>query len=86
MSVLDMKGVGPDDKDRVVDFDTITTAFESDKIDSVGVSLSGEEICCVDVDCHDPALREKYEELKEILAMFHTYAETSISGLGYISM
>ena len=65
LSVLDMKGVGPDDKDRVVDFDTITTAFESDKIDSVGVSLSGEEICCVDVDCHDPALREKYEELKE---------------------
>ena len=83
LSVLDMKGVGPDDKDRVVDFDTITTAFQSDKIDSVGVSLSGEEITCVDLDCHDPALREKYEELKEeILGMFHTYAETSISGLG----
>lgn len=26
LSVLDMKGVGPDDKDRVVDFDTITKA------------------------------------------------------------
>ena len=83
LSVLDMKGVGPDDKDRVVDFDTITTAFQSGEVDAVGVSLSGEEITCVDLDCHDPALREKYEELKEeILGMFHTYAETSISGLG----
>ena len=83
MSVLDMKGVGPDDKDRLVDFETAVNAFQSGEVDAVGVSLSGEEITCVDLDCHDPALREKYEELKEeILGMFHTYAETSISGLG----
>ena len=83
LSVLDMKGVGPDDKDRLVDFETAVNAFQSGEVDAVGASLSGEEISCVDLDCHDPALREKYEELKEeILGMFHTYAETSISGLG----
>ena len=65
LSVLDMKGVGPDDKDRVVDFETVVTSFQSGEVDSVGVSLSGEEITCVDLDCHDPALREKYEELKK---------------------
>lgn len=83
ISLLDMAGVGATDLDRLVDFETAKAAYAAGTVVAIGVSLVAEDITCIDIDCHSEEKKEKFEELnKEILAQFHSYAETSISGLG----
>ena len=84
ISLVDMKGIGANDFDRLVDFDTACAAVSKKKIDFLGVSLMGQEITCIDLDCHSEDNRDRYEEVKkELLDLFKgTYSETSISGVG----
>ena len=83
ISLVDYKKVGSTDKDRLVDFESAAKALENRVVDAIGVSMMGEVITCIDIDCHSEDKREKFEEInKEILAQFNSYAETSISGLG----
>lgn len=83
ISLIDYKGVGATDTGRLVDFETAAKAIRERQVDAIGVSLVGEEITCIDIDCHSEDKKEKFEELnKEILEQFDSYAETSISGLG----
>lgn len=83
ISLIDGYGVGPADTDRLVDFETAKAAYNAGAVAAIGVSLDGEEITCIDIDCHEEGKRDKFEELnEEILSQFPSYAETSISGCG----
>lgn len=83
VSILDKKGVGINDLNRLVDFETAKAAYLSGEVQAIGVSLYNEGITCIDLDCHSEDNKARYEELsKEILNNFPSYAETSISGLG----
>lgn len=83
ISLVDMKGVGPADLDRLVGFEVAKAAYAAGTVAAIGVSLIDEGITCIDIDCHSEDKREKFEELNaEILSQFTSYAETSVSGLG----
>ena len=85
ISLIDGKGVGANDKDRLVDFETAAAAIKEEKTEVIGVSLTGEEITCIDLDCHGSEKKEQFEKINaEILELFKgkTYAEVSISGTG----
>ena len=84
ISIIDNKGVGANDFNRLVDFETAAQAVRDGRFDAIGVSLANQKITCIDIDCHSEENRERYKWVsKEILEQFkNTYAETSISGLG----
>jgi len=83
VSILDMKGVGANDTNRLVSFDKAKEAAENHLVDAIGVSLFDEGITCIDIDCHNEEKRELFKKLNtEVLSQFNTYAETSISGTG----
>lgn len=84
LSLIDFKGVGMDDTERLVDFETAVEALKSGKVAALGVGLAAEgDITCIDIDCHEDYKIQKFEELnKQLLEQFNSYAETSISGRG----
>lgn len=84
LSLIDYKGVGMADIDRLVDFETAVEALKTGKVAALGVGLSKDgDITCIDIDCHEDYKIQKFNELnKELLKQFNSYAETSISGKG----
>lgn len=77
-------GLKTDNTDKLVSYDKAVTALKEGKVAAVGFALTKESsIICIDLDCHNPALQNKYEEIKTLLlSRFKGYAETSASGLG----
>ena len=84
LSLVDFKGLGITDTERLVDFETAVEALKSGKVIALGVGLAADgDITCIDIDCHEDYKIQKFNELnKEILEQFNSYAETSISGRG----
>lgn len=83
ISLIDFEKCGATDLARLVDFETAVSALEEGKISAIGVSLVDQDIVCIDIDCHDPEKKPKFEELnRAILDVVPSYAETSISGCG----
>lgn len=83
ISLTDFEKCGATDLARLVDFETAVSALEEGKISAIGVSLVDQDIVCIDIDCHDPEKKPKFEELnRAILDVVPSYAETSISGCG----
>ncbi|TCT15679.1 P4 family phage/plasmid primase-like protein [Natranaerovirga pectinivora] len=84
LSLVDYRGVGTKDTDRLVSFDKAVEALNEEKVVALGVGLTADcDVTCIDIDCHDIEKLEKFEELnKLLLSQFNSYAETSISGKG----
>lgn len=84
LSIIDYKGLGVNDTDRLVDFNTAVEALKLQRVAVLGVGLvAGGNITCIDIDCHEDYKKEKFKEInKELLEKFNSYAETSISGMG----
>lgn len=83
ISLVDNRPVGANDLGRLVDFETAAQAIRDMRVEAIGVSLIGQTLTCIDVDCHSEENRGRFEGVnKEILERTPSYAETSISGLG----
>lgn len=88
---LDKKPISPitkrggiKSKDKLGSFEKVSTMVIEGKAAAIGFMLTPDsELICIDIDCHNSSLQDKYEERKdELLTRFTSYAETSISGLG----
>lgn len=88
---LDKKPISPitkrggiKSKDNLGSFDKVSTLVKEGKAAAIGFMLTPDsELICIDIDCHNSSLQDKYEERKvELLNRFKSYAETSVSGVG----
>jgi len=88
---LDKKPISPitkrggiKSKDSLGSFEKVSSMIIEGKAAGIGFVLTPDSrIICIDIDCHNLSLQDKYEVLKvELLNRFQGYAETSVSGVG----